>query len=122
MLKRAQQGMSFWAILVLAPMVGLTVLTGIKLVPVYIEDAAVKEVLTTMSRDPEGYATPNELRGSFTKRIEVNDVKIIAADDLSIERDGSFYDVTADFEARVSLFYNISLLVSFSHQAKVPAR
>jgi hypothetical protein len=67
------------------------------------------------------YLSQNEVRGTLFKRFEVNNVKSVTNENVNISREGSSYLITIEYDAHVSLFYNIALLVSFSDQGRVSA-
>jgi hypothetical protein len=122
MLRKSQEGLSAITVMLLVPLVGLLVLVVIKLIPVYLEYQAVKKVLYTMTSDRvESYRSANEVRGTILKRFGINDVKNATDENITIEREGAAYVIYIDYEVQQPLFYNISLLISFSDKGEVPA-
>jgi hypothetical protein len=122
MLRKSQEGLSAITVMLLVPLVGLLVLVVIKLIPVYLEYQAVKKVLHTMTSDRvESYRSANEVRGTILKRFGINDVKNATDENITIEREGAAYVIYIDYEVQQPLFYNISLLISFSDKGEVPA-
>jgi hypothetical protein len=120
MLRKSQEGVSAITVILLAPLVGLLVLVVIKLIPVYLENEAVKRVLYGMTSDrAEEYPSANAVQGTILKRFEVNDVKHATDEEITITREGSSYKILIEYEVRVPLFYNISLVVSFSDKGEV---
>lgn len=122
MLRKSQQGVSFATVMLLAPLVGVFILVVIKLLPVYVENAAVKSVLKGVAGErAETYNTPKQVSDVLLKRLDINDVKHVSRDNLMVEREGAFYAVTIEYEVRVPLFYNISIVTSFVNTGEVPA-
>ncbi|HEY0722267.1 MAG TPA: DUF4845 domain-containing protein [Gammaproteobacteria bacterium] len=122
MLRKSQQGVSFATVMLLAPLVGVFILVVIKLLPVYVENAAVKSVLQGVAGErTETYTTPKQVMDTLLKRLDINDVKHVGRDEIMVEREGTFYNVTIEYEVRVPLFYNISIVTNFSNTGEVPA-
>ncbi|HEY0634853.1 MAG TPA: DUF4845 domain-containing protein [Gammaproteobacteria bacterium] len=122
MLRKSQQGVSFATVMLLAPLVGVFILVVIKLLPVYVENAAVKSVLQGVAGErAETYTTPKQVSDVLLKRLDINDVKHVNRDNLMVEREGAFYAITIEYEVRVPLFYNISIVTSFNNTGEVPA-
>ncbi len=122
MLRKSQQGVSFATVMLLAPLVGVFILVVIKLVPIYVENAAVKSVLQgVVGERAESYTSPKQLMDVLLKRLDINDVKHVNRDHVTVEREGAFYSVTIEYEVRVPLFYNISIVTNFANTGEVPA-
>lgn len=122
MLRKSQQGMSMGGVMLLAPLVGVFVLMIIKLVPIYMENGAVKSVLSGMSTEiNENYANANAIKATMFKRLGINNVKAVEYEDVTVEREGPFYNIAVDYEVRVPLFYNLAIVASFSNKGQVPA-
>jgi len=122
MLRKSQQGISMVSLMLLAPIVAVLVLVVLKLVPVYIEHASVTSVLKNMTGEhAQTFSTPAEVMNDFLKRIELNDVSSVGRDNISITRESGVYTIAVDYEVRVKLFYNLSMVATFSDQGEVPA-
>lgn len=122
MLRKSQEGVSALTVMLLLPLIGLFVLVVIKLIPVYVEYESVKSVINGMTSDrAETYTTANQVTQTMLKRLSINEVKNVESDNITVERDGAVYTILVEYEVTVPLFYNISLLVSFSDKGEVSA-
>jgi hypothetical protein len=121
MLKKSQKGMSFIGVMLLAPLVAVFALVVIKLTPVYIDNASVNSVLKGMAGErAESYTTSGQVRDSLMKRLDINDVRSVKTENVTVDQVGSFYDVKVNYEVRTHLFYNISIVTTFSNKGEVP--
>jgi hypothetical protein len=122
MLRKSQEGVSALAVMLLGPLVAIFILVVIKLVPVYLEYSSVKSVLNGMISDrAETYTSPGMVRSTLFKRLDINEVKHVTNDNVEVTREGPVYTLTIDYEVSVPLFYNISVLVTFSDKGEVSA-
>lgn len=120
---KRQAGMTMisWVLVFsIAAIIGVTI---IRLFPVYMEHLGVTSSLDSLSQDHSlRGATPNELREALMRRMDINDVKRVSREDISIERDGNTYRVSVDYEVVTPFVHNVSFLVSFADTAEVVIR
>lgn len=122
MLRKSQEGVSALAVMLLGPLVAVFILVVIKLIPIYLEYSSVKSVLNGMTSDrAESYTSANEVRGTILKRLDINEVKNVTTENIEVTREGAVYLITIDYEVNSPLFYNISILISFSDKGEVSA-
>ncbi len=114
-----QSGFSFFWALVIVVLLSAAGLFGIRVGGLYFDHWVVQEVFADWQQDPEvADYTARELRREFDTRMRVNSLTgVMTRDDLSIERNGQQWIITADYERRVNLYDNIDLVVSFSDTA-----
>jgi hypothetical protein len=60
-----------------------------------------------------------EIVGQFSRQLDINDVKSIHAEDLTLEPRGSGFSVNLNYEIRVPIIYNIDAVLSFSHHRDI---
>lgn len=114
MLKQ-QAGLSFSGFLIAAFLLVVVVLFGFKLIPAYMEDAQIQNLLVAVAHDPEmKNATVSELRSSFGRRTAVNWVSGVKPENLEIDKDESGRPIlSASYEVRIKLAGNATLLLEF---------
>lgn len=100
--RHRQKGLSAFGILLLLIVVALIALTAVKIVPMYIENYAVKSVLESIQNDhridPKSKAAIWE---SLQKRLYINEVRYIKKEDVSMSRKKGKTTVTIEYETRV---------------------
>lgn len=121
--RRQQAGMTLISWVVVFAIAGVIAVTGLKLFPVYMEHLSVNSSMDSLVSD-QGLrgAGPGELREALVRRLDINDVKRVKREDITIQRDGNIYRVNVAYEVVVPFVYNISFLVSFDDTVEVAAR
>lgn len=115
-----QKGLTAISFLILAAMVGLIGLAGLKLVPVYLENIKIKKILSDVKADFDGQpVTPMELRRSIDKKLDIEMVYSLKASDFDIESTSGGVIVAARYERAESFLANVSLLVSFNNEVEI---
>ncbi|MCB1986086.1 MAG: DUF4845 domain-containing protein [Burkholderiales bacterium] len=113
-----QRGLTLSGMLVWSIVLVLVAVLGMKVVPVYIENASIKKNLTAIANDAnlkDSHA--NQLRLAFTKRAQIDNITVIAAKDIKITRDKGQNHLSVDYSVNVPLFANISLQIDFETQS-----
>jgi len=107
----AERGVSLSGLIVVLIVLGAIALVVIKVVPAYIEYHAVKNAI--VKAKAEG-GTVREIQQSFDKNADINNVDAIKGSDLMIARDGGQIQVAFEYEKRIPLAGNVSLLIDFA--------
>jgi len=102
-------GMLLWSVVLV-----LGLVLGMKVVPVYLENATIKKNIVAVANDPslQG-ANASQIRLAYSKRSQIDGTTVITAKDLKIARDQGQTILSADYTVTVPLFYNVSLLIDF---------
>jgi len=111
---REQKGLSLSSLLVWSTILTLVAIFGIKLVPAYIEYAAIKKNLTAIVKEtnlPD--ADPSQIRLSFSKRAQIDNIKAISGQDIKINRENGRIVLSAKYTTKMPLISNISLHIDF---------
>ncbi len=99
--RHRQKGLSAFGILMLLVVVAIIALTAVKIVPIYIENFAVKSVLKSIQNDqridPKSKAAIWE---SLNKRLYINEVRLIKREHVSMSRKKGKTTVIIDYESR----------------------
>ncbi len=113
-----QGGLSFAGYLVVVLAMIIIVITVMRTVPAYIEDASIQKAFDAIVHDPElKDAKLSDIRLSFSKRALISDITAITADDIDIEQDNSGLSLSASYSVKVHLVGNVNLLLEFSPSA-----
>ena len=98
-------------------------LIALKLVPIYLDSFTIGSVISDMKKEP-GIANkaPREIVVMIEKRLDINMVKGITADDIFVEKVGDTLSISAEYEVRENLFANVDVVVSFNKSVEVSAR
>lgn len=110
-----QRGVSFGGFVFGAFILVLVGITGIKLIPAYMEDAQIKNVFNAIAHDPDMQkAPPREIRNSFEKRASIDGIKSIRADDIEIVSDNGKPILSASYSVKIPMGGNISIVMDFN--------
>lgn len=110
-----QHGLSFSGFMAGAVILILASITGLKLIPAYMQDATIRNVFVAVANDPElQKASPGEIRMAFSKRASIDDIKAITTEDIEIAKDGEQLVLSASYAVKVPLAGNISLYLDFN--------
>lgn len=110
-----QRGMSFGGFVFGAFLLVLFGITGIKLIPAYMQAAQIKNIFVTIAHDPDMQkATPHDIQASFDKGASINNITAIKASDIDISSDGGMPVLSASYAVKVPLIGNVSLYMEFN--------
>ena len=110
-----QRGLSFFGFIFGAVILVLVSITGLKLIPAYMEDMKISNLFTVIANDPEMQkASPRDIRMSFSKRASIDNISAINAEDIEIASEGGRLVLSASYAVKVPLVANVSLHLEFS--------
>ncbi len=109
---KRQGGISMTGFLMALVVVGFVLFIGMKLFPMYNQYFSVKKALKGVATD--GISDPGAIRTSLAKRFDVGYVDVIKPSDVKIERTGNGVQITADYEVRKPLIYNLDVVGKFN--------
>ena len=118
--RHRQQGMTLLGFLILGAFVGLFVLAGIKLVPVYMEYAKIKSTLEQVRDEHEGQKPSIEqIRSAIERRFDIESVTTLTARDIQITRIEGGFELRATYDGRTSYLGNLYLVAEFDNAVEV---
>ncbi len=103
-------------VVIFAVLFGALVVTfAIKVVPVYLDHWAIEEALQAVVDEGNSMANASDrkLKRLLNRRLEVNRIEFLSADDLEFSRSADGLVGELDYERRVSMFSNIDIVVRF---------
>lgn len=109
---RFERGISLTGLIVVLAILGFAAILAARVLPSYAEYSAIKAGIEKAKKDGEGNVMA--IRNSFNKAREINDITAINASDLVITRDSGATEISFNYEKRIPLFGNASLLLEFS--------
>ena len=110
-----QRGITLGGFMIGAFVLVIVAITGLKLVPAYIQDARINSIFKEIAHDPDMQkATPHDIQVSFEKRATIDDITAIKPSDVDISSDGDTPVLSANYVVKVPLVGNISLYLEFN--------
>lgn len=112
-LKR-QRGMGWFGMLLVFGAIAFVAVVAIKVGPLYLNHMTVVRVVKNVADDAEmGGANVQQIRAALQRRWDIDYIEQIEAKDIKVKRSSRGRMLSYDYEARVSLFYNIYVVVHF---------
>lgn len=116
-----QAGMTMMSWLIVLGIAVFFILIGIKMIPAYLENRSVQQVLTNMENDREVRSmSKGEMKKSFFKRLKINSVYDFSRDSLKFQKEKFGTRVNVNYEVRKPVAGNVEILMTFSNSALIP--
>jgi uncharacterized protein DUF4845 len=112
-MKSKQQGLSLIGLLIVGALLGSALLIAFRTVPAVTEYLAVKRIVKVVADEGDGGVAVAELRRSFDRRRQIDDVVSVTGADLEISKPGGKTVVEIAYERKVPVVANVSLLFDF---------
>ena len=110
-----QRGISLSGLLMWSVVLVMVAILGMKLAPAYIEYASIQKALVGIASDPNFKDTrPRQIRESFLKRSQVDDIKAVTGKDIEIKKDNEQRTLEINYSVIVPVVANISLFIEFN--------
>ena len=121
-MKHKQRGMTLIGFVISLAIAGLFIYVGMKLIPMYTEFYSVKKALAAMANE-DGIATKSaaDVKRSLSKRLSMSYATNIKSEHVKVERQGTGWMVTVDYENRRELIANLDVVGKF-HAEKMLER
>lgn len=109
-----QRGEGLIVLLIKISLAGAIILLGLKFTPAFREYIAVKNVFEGMSKNVElKTMSLKEIKGHFLKQAEINKIKHVNPEDVSLSTEGNQVDITAEYVVLVPIMGNVSIMFDF---------
>jgi len=112
-MKRRQAGVSLSGLLVAAVVLAVAALLGMKVTPEVIEYYQIVKAVKKVAQDPSSSSSVTEARAAFDRQAAIDNISAISGQDLDVTKEGDRVVIAFDYERRVPLFGNVSLLLEF---------
>ena len=115
-----QEGMTLLGWIIVLAVIGVFVLTALRLIPIYLNNVKLVSVIDGVKSDLDGQQ-PNKslISNTIAKRYNVEGITFPEFDQIIVKKSGQGYTVSADYEQRAPFFGNIEFVVSFSKSVEV---
>ncbi|MBI5897771.1 MAG: DUF4845 domain-containing protein [Rhodocyclales bacterium] len=111
---KLQRGLSLNAMMIGGALIGVLALLAMKIIPEYLEyGAVIKAVKSTAADTSLKDASVAQVRTSFGKRAEIDNIKSLTEKDLDITKEGGELVISFAYTRKVPLFKNVSLVFDF---------
>lgn len=116
LLKSGQRGVTLSGLLVVCVFLGIAGILSAKVIPEVIEYYSVLKNVKAVVEDPgmRG-ASLSDVKTSYAKRAEIDNVTAVTANDLDISKDGDQLIIGFAYSKKIPLFANASLVLDFEY-------
>ena len=120
--RAAQRGLGGLGLFIVIAMALMVVIVGLRVTPSYLEYWRVKRALEGMnSAGVLQGGSESDIRKAFERRAEVDDIHSLRPADLEISKPNGRMEVAANYESRVALTDDITLVIAFHATATANA-
>ncbi|MDX1442441.1 MAG: DUF4845 domain-containing protein [Gammaproteobacteria bacterium] len=115
---KQQKGMTFLGYVLVLGIIGFFAIMAMKLTPLYLEYQSVNNVMQGITKEPQTI-TPQALRSTIGKRLNVNNVNRVEAKDFKIRREKGRLVVSIAYNAETKFVGNLFFLVKFENEVEI---
>jgi uncharacterized protein DUF4845 len=109
-----QKGISMSGLMVWSVILVLISILGMKVVPAYVENATIEKALVAITNDASlQNASVSELRLSFSRRAQIDNIQAITAKDIVINKGKGKTTLSVNYTVLIPLVANTSLHIDF---------
>jgi predicted aminopeptidase len=118
-----QHGLTVISLLIWVTILGLGVLVGLKVFPIYMESFKIDTAMKGVIREPSlSEKTKQEIAKSLLKRFQVDNVRRIDSRNyrnyIKIDKKKDTVAIAVSYRAETPLFANLSLVADFNKQVQ----
>jgi hypothetical protein len=117
-LRRRESGITAIGFLILAALVGVVGLAGIKLTPMYIKNMTLSRILQDLPSQVQGEVSAQSIRTAIDKRLEIETMDL-PKEAVKISQSKVGYNVHITYENRAPYLAGIYLLLEFDKQVEI---
>ncbi len=110
-----QRGINLSGLLIWVVVLIFAGIVAMKLIPAYMQNAEIKDILHIIAQDPEMQSAPaGTIRESFSKRTMMNNISVVTAEDIDIVKNSGGLSLSISYSVKVPVAGNASLLMEFN--------
>lgn len=117
---RKQSGFTVVGLIIVFAIIGVVVLSVIKVFPMYMEHLSVSKSMETLQNDPQlPRMSPGEIKNLLTKKLDVNQVTSVKPEHIKITKIVGVVRVIVEYEVRKNYFGNLDIVAHFKDEFEV---
>ena len=115
-----QKGMTLTGWMTVVALILFFALLGMKIVPIYLENLTVKDVIAGLKEEPLiTKKSSGEVKSMIMRRLDINGVYDLKGDHVSVKKSPGVMKVDITYTVQKKLVGNMDILVSFSEQVEL---
>ncbi len=112
--RHRQHGLSIISTLIVGAFIAAALILALKLVPVFTEYLAIKKAFSGIIERVDAQQPAAAFRAAFYKYAQIDDISSVNAQSIVVTKENGRAVLSVDYERRVALFANVSLVFEFS--------
>lgn len=115
-----QSGMTLISWVVVIAFLGFQGVMAMNIVPVYLNDASVKSVVSSLADDSDiKSSTTRKIKDKILTKLKINNIYDIKPDNIVVKKGRQGVMITIEYEPRGTLVGNLEYIVTFKHEVLV---
>lgn len=115
-MRSRQRGLGWFGLLFVFAVIAFLAVVTMKCLPIYLNQMKVASSINKVAMDPEnGRAEVVTLRKDLQRFWDIEDINYLSPSDVKVKRTSSGRYLSYEYEARVHLFYNVSVVIDFAN-------
>ena len=111
-----QQGVGYYALVVVLTLLGIFSFTGLKIMPAYVSDGIVTTSLNNLKESGElSSMSLRNIRQHVVRTMQANG-ESFNSDSIDQVEENRVDFIVVEYEIRLPLFYNMDVVVKFNHR------
>jgi hypothetical protein len=111
-----QQGVGYYALVVVLTLLGIFIFTGLKIMPAYVSDGIVTTSLNNLKESGElSSMSLRDIRQHVVRTMQANG-ESFNSDSIDQVEENRVDFIVVEYETRLPLFYNMDVVVKFNHR------
>jgi len=110
---KSQRGITLVGMVLVAIVIVIVAVLGLKVAPAYIEYLTIKKAIVAIAQS-NSKSTVAEVRYAFQLRSAIDNIDAIGPKDLEVTKEGNDIVVSVAYPKRIPLFGNVSVVIDFA--------
>ncbi len=119
-LSKPQRGLALSTLFIWLFILIVLALTGMKLIPPWMEFATARKAINEIAADKVGTTTPQEIRRAFSSRATIDDISAVKPEDLEITKEAGEIVISFAYRKEVPMFANMGVYMDFAATSAKP--
>ena len=113
-MKKKQLGVTLTGLMVSSVLIAIVALFGLKVVPEVMEYRTIMSAVKQVASGSNASTSVADVRKAFDRQANVDYISSIKGEDLEVTKDGATIVISFEYEKRIPLVANATLLLDFT--------
>ncbi len=113
-MKKKQLGVTLTGLMVSSVLIAIVALFGLKVVPEVMEYRTIMDAIKKVASASNASTSVADVRKAFDRQADVDYIASLKGEDLEVTKDGAVIVISFEYEKRIPLVANATLLLDFT--------